>query len=188
MFSMLLRKDLHAVISCRGLFVSLLGFSLLAVFVSYLAFVADSLPGANAIALVSGVRWLVFLFCAVSLLNQSFISELRGGALAGLLETQCDPGKVYLSKTLVNVHFLLLLDLVVVLLLSGFFAPSLTVPVFALWLLGIPIVLGFSALGTLLSAISVRLDGRELLLPLLLFPLCAPLLLAAVTRKCLSRV
>ncbi len=127
-----------------------------------------------------GLIWVAFILAGVLGLAKSFAQEREQGSLEGLLLTPVPRGTIYLGKMLGNALFLavilaLLVPLAGVLLgvdLRGAAGPL------ALALLGG--VLGFSALGTLLGGVTAQVAGREVLLPLLLFPLLVPLLLVEV--------
>jgi len=127
-----------------------------------------------------GLIWVAFILAGVLGLAKSFAQEREQGSLEGLLLTPVPRGTIYLGKMLGNALFLavilaLLVPLAGVLLgvdLRGVAGPL------ALALLGG--VLGFSALGTLLGGVTAQVAGREVLLPLLLFPLLVPLLLMEV--------
>jgi len=127
-----------------------------------------------------GLIWVAFVLAGVLGLAKSFSQEREQGSLEGLLLTPVPRGVLYLGKMLGNALFLaVLLALLVPLagLLLGVDLRGAAGPL-ALALLGG--VLGFSALGTLLGGITAQVAGREVLLPLLLFPLLVPLLLVEV--------
>jgi heme exporter protein B len=127
-----------------------------------------------------GLIWVAFVLAGVLGLAKSFAQEREQGSLEGLLLTPVPRGVLYLGKMLGNALFLaVLLALLVPLagLLLGVDLRGAAGPL-ALALLGG--VLGFSALGTLLGGITAQVAGREVLLPLLLFPLLVPLLLVEV--------
>jgi heme exporter protein B len=127
-----------------------------------------------------GLIWVAFILAGVLGLAKSFAQEREQGSLEGLLLTPVPRGTIYLGKMLGNALFLaLILALLVPLagLLLGVDLRGTAGPLSLTLLAG---VIGFSALGTLLGAVTAQVAGREVLLPLLLFPLLAPLLLAEV--------
>lgn len=139
--------------------------------------------GPNAQALrdaAVGIIWLTILFAGVLAFNRSYQGELETGALEALLHYPGDRRAIFAGKLLANLAFVLLVEVVVVPLAAVLFdirvlhaAPALAGVLF----LG---SLGFVTLGTFYAAMASRVRAREVLLPLLLFPMLVPLLLAAI--------
>jgi heme exporter protein B len=126
-----------------------------------------------------GVIWLTVLFSGVLAFNRSYQIELDDDALEALLSYPGDRRAIFLGKLGANLTFVLLVEVIIVpltIVLYGLpiarpFADFVTV-----LLLG---TFGFVTLGTFYSALSSRSRAREVLLPLLLFPMLVPLLIAA---------
>ena len=128
----------------------------------------------------AAVLWVALLFAGMLSLQRGFLIEQERGCLSGLLLTPIDPSTLFLAKFLGNVLFLTIVEIIVTpitLVLFGSVWSSALLMLPVVELLGI---VGFSALGTLLSAIAVRTRAREVLLPVMLLPLLIPLLIAAV--------
>jgi heme exporter protein B len=128
----------------------------------------------------AGLLWVTLLLAGVLGLSKSFSQEREQGCMDGLLLTPVSRGVLYLGKMLSNTLFLLLILALLLPLFSLFFGVGLRgvwVPLAAVLLGG---TLGFTALGTLLGGITASLKGREVLLPILLFPLLVPLVVVAV--------
>ena len=128
----------------------------------------------------AAVLWVALLFAGMLSLQRGFLIEQERGCLSGLLLTPIDPSTLFLAKFLGNVLFLTVVETIVTpitLVLFGSVWSSALVMLPVVELLGI---VGFSALGTLLSAIAVRTRAREVLLPVMLLPLLIPLLIATV--------
>jgi heme exporter protein B len=127
-----------------------------------------------------GLIWVAFILAGVLGLAKSFAQEREQGSLEGLLLTPVPRGTIYLGKMLGNALFLAVILALLVPLAGVLLGVDLrgTAGPLALALLGG--VLGFSALGTLLGGVTAQVAGREVLLPLLLFPLLVPLLLVEV--------
>ena len=127
----------------------------------------------------AGVLWSTLVFAGNLSLNRSFVVEREAGAWTALGLAPLDPGAVYLGKVIANFLFLLLaatvfLPLIVVLLGTQSVAPQ---PLLAAsLLLG---VAGIASVGTLFAAMASRTRAREVLQPLLSFPILAPLLIGA---------
>ncbi len=127
-----------------------------------------------------GLLWVAITFAGVLALNRSFARELPNDALLGLLAAPVSPAALYLGKVLANTCFMLLMELLVLPLFAVFYDVALVrhaAPLAAILLLG---TWGFAVLGTMLSAMTVTIRTRELMLPVLLFPLLTPLLIAMV--------
>ena len=127
-----------------------------------------------------GLLWVAITFAGILALNRSFARELPNDALLGLLAAPVSPAALYLGKVLSNVCFLFLMELLVLPLFAVFYNVSVlrhAAPLAAILLLG---TWGFAVLGTMLAAMTVTIRTRELMLPVLLFPLLTPLLLAMV--------
>jgi heme exporter protein B len=128
----------------------------------------------------AGVIWLTVLFSGVLTFNRCYEQELENGALEVLLLYPGDRRALFLGKMLGNLVFLLLVQLVLVPAAALLYdLPVLEAPgrLAAVLLLG---TFGFVTLGTFYAAMASRLRAREVLLPLLLFPMLIPLLVAAV--------
>lgn len=126
-----------------------------------------------------GIIWLTVLFSGVLAFNRSYQIELENDALETLLGYPGDRRSIFLGKLAANLTFVLLVEAVIVPLTAVLYGLSLARPFPALagvLLLG---TFGFVTLGTFYSALSSRSRAREVLLPLLLFPMLVPLLIAA---------
>jgi heme exporter protein B len=126
-----------------------------------------------------GLLWLAFLFAASLMLQPCFLREQTNDTLSALRLSVDDPFAIFLGKLIANTCFLLLTEL----LLLPIFAVLYNVPILPVlgWLVLILFLgsLGVSIAGTALSAVSAQARMRELLLPLLLFPLLTPVLVAS---------
>lgn len=127
-----------------------------------------------------GLLWVMFLLAGLLGLGKSFSQEKENACMEGLLLTPASRGSLYLGKMGSNVMFLVVLLAIVLPMFALMYHISLAgvlLPLCAVLLAG---VLGFSALGTLLGGMTSTLRGREILLPLLLFPLLAPIVIVVV--------
>jgi heme exporter protein B len=127
-----------------------------------------------------GLIWVAFVLAGVLGLGKSFAQEREQGSLEGLLLTPVPRGVLYLGKMLGNALFLSVLMLLLVPLAGLLLGVDLRGTAGPLILALLGGVFGFSALGTLLGGITAQVAGREVLLPLLLFPLLVPMLLVEV--------
>lgn len=127
-----------------------------------------------------GVIWLTILFSGVLAFHRSYQIELENGAMDALLLYPGDRRSIFIGKLGANLIFVGLVEAVmlpVAALLYGF--PLLAAPWRLALVLGLG-TLGFVTLGTFYAAMASRLRAREVLLPLMLFPMLIPLLVAAV--------
>jgi heme exporter protein B len=127
-----------------------------------------------------GILWVAFLFAGTIGLNRSFILEKENGCLIGLMRVPADRTAIYFGKLISNLIFLSIMEIFILPLFMIFFNIDLLShlgPLLVVVFLG---TLGFCALGTLLSSLSSNLKTREIMLPILLYPLLIPIIIAAV--------
>lgn len=170
-------KDLRTEYRSRQAFLTTLFFALLILMIFQFAF--D--PGSEVIREVSaGILWVALLFPGVIQLNRSFQKEGEEGTLQGVLLSPVDRGVLFLGKFLANWTFLVVVDLVTLLAFLILF--DLAVGWGLLWIVVLLLLAsaGFTAVGTLFAAMVSSIRTREVLLPILLFPIIVPALMAAV--------
>ena len=127
-----------------------------------------------------GLLWLAIVFGGLLTIGRLHQLEADDGALEQLALYPVDRRALYAGKALAGATAMLVLGgllLPVVALLYGIDLASAWLPLSVILLLG---AVGFAAIGTCYAALTVRMRSRELLLPLLMLPAVAPLLLAAV--------
>ncbi|MGA9193067.1 MAG: heme exporter protein CcmB [Anaerolineales bacterium] len=168
-------KDLAAELRSRELLGAMLVFALLVILIFNFAL---ELQVATRKAITSGVLWTTFAFAGTLGLNRSMGMERERGCLDALLLAPVDRSAIYFGKALANLVFLLLVAVIVLPVYSALYGVSL----FNAGLVGVIVlgVVGYVAVGTLLSAMSVQTRTRDILLPILLFPVVLPVLVAAV--------
>ena len=130
--------------------------------------------------IAGGMVWVAFLFAAVVALNQTWARELRNQVLDAYRVSPAPPNSLFLAKALGNFIFVGVLEGLMTPLFMVFYNLR---PLGPAWQL-IPVaMLGTWALvvnGTFFAAMSLRTRSREIMLPLLLFPISIPALLAMV--------
>ena len=128
--------------------------------------------------LAPGILWATFIFAGTIGLNRSLAVEKDRGCLDGLLLAPVDRSAIFFGKTIGNLVFMLLVDAIVLTIFSFLYG----LPVFQPGFLGVIILgsIGYSAVGTLLATMVVQARTRDILLPILLFPLTLPVVIAAV--------
>ncbi len=170
-------KDILSELRTKEMLSSMLIFCLLVIVIFNIAF--D--PGSSYLEeLVPGILWVAFTFAGTLGLNRSMISEQENGCLQGLLLCPIDSSAIYVGKLVGNILFILLAEVIILPLVAVLYNVTL-LPVLVKLLVVIGLsTLGFSAVGTLLSAMAVNTRTREILLPILLFPVEVPVIIAAV--------
>jgi len=128
----------------------------------------------------AGYLWLALFLSSTLALSESFRVELEDDALEGLCLLPVDPRALYYGKAVANLLFLLALSCILVPLSFGLYGPSLRLPLVNLIALLVFGLAGLAGPGTLYSAMTSRARGRDVMLPLLLFPLVVPVLVAGV--------
>jgi heme exporter protein B len=130
-----------------------------------------------------GAVWLATLFSGVLAFNRSFQVELESGALEPLLQYPGPRWTIFAGKLLGNMMFLTLMVAIVVaagVVLFGVRIPAGWPSLLGVFALGI---VGLVVLGTFYASMASRSRAREVLLPLLLFPMLVPVLIAATTAS-----
>lgn len=168
-------KDLAAELRSRELLSAMLVFSMLVILIFYFALELD-VKARNAIA--AGVLWVTFAFAGTLGLNRSMAIEKDRGCLDGLLLAPVDRSAIYFGKVISNLAFMLIVEVIVLPIYSILYNINL----FNAGLIGVILLgsVGYSAVGTLLSTMTVQARTRDVLLPILLFPVVIPVLVAAV--------
>jgi heme exporter protein B len=180
---LLLWKDLLLELRRRESLLTMFFFGTLLLFVFHFAF---DLEPDRAAQMAPALLWLAFLFTGTLGLAQLFHAERENHCFDALLLSPLDRGALFLAKSSFNLILMVLVELVVIPLFWILFnlrSWNLLPQVFLVTLLG---TIGFCVLGTLMSAITLRARARELLLPLVLFPLMVPVILATI--RCLEEV
>lgn len=129
---------------------------------------------------IPGILWIAFMFSGTLGLNRLFAAETENGCLEGLLMTPADRGTIYLGKMAAASLFMIISEAVIFTIGLVLFNITVWAEIPYLLLVFILGTLGFTAVGTLLSAIAVNTKLREVLLPLMLFPVILPVLIYAV--------
>ena len=131
-------------------------------------------------AAAAGLLWLTVLLSGVLAFNRSYELELEAGALDALLLYSGARWPIFAGKLLANLTFVLLVEAITVPIAGVLYDLPLWTPLPGL--VGVLSLgtLGFVTLGTYYAAMASRVRAREVLLPLLLFPMLVPLLVAAV--------
>lgn len=169
------QKDLAAELRTKENLAAMIVFALIVLVIFNFAF---ELQDVDLTVVGAGVLWVAFTFSGILGLGRSFAMERDKGCLEGVLLSPVDRGAIFLGKVISNFIFISTME-------------AITLPLYAIlnnsalpwWPLVLYIVLGtlgFAAVGTLFSAMAASTKMREVMLPILLFPVAIPLLMAAV--------
>src|SRR5512143_3144005 len=173
--SAIVQKDLSSELRSRELLSAMLVFSLLVILIFNFALELDL---GTRRSITSGVLWATFAFAGTLGLNRSMAIEKDRGCLDGLLLAPVDRSAIYFGKVISNFAFMLIVEAIVLPVYSVLYSVNLFRPgLLLVILLG---SIGYTAVGTLLSAMSVQTRTRDVMLPILLFPVVIPVLIAAV--------
>jgi heme exporter protein B len=172
-----LAKDLRLEWRSKDAINSMLFFALLVVVIFSFSF---SPTAEESRQIAGGLIWVAFLFAAVVALNQTWARELRNQVLDAYRVSPAPSDALFLAKAIGNFLFVTVLEAVMAPLFIVFYSLRALGPGWQL----LPIaVLGTWALvvnGTFFAAMSIRTRSREIMLPLLLFPISIPAILAMV--------
>ncbi len=168
-------KDLAAELRSRELLSAMLVFSLLVILIFNFALELDIKTRQSVTA---GVLWATFAFAGTLGLNRSMAVEKDRGCLDGLLLAPVDRSAIYFGKVISNLAFMLIVEAIVLPIYSVLYNINLFQPgLLMVILLG---SVGYVTVGTLLASMAVQTRTRDVLLPILLFPVVVPILIAAV--------
>jgi heme exporter protein B len=178
-------KDLRAEFRTKQMLNSMMIFALLVIVIFSYAFGNEAMLEVKVLnikvvdLLAPGILWIAFTFAGMLGLSRSFASEKEEGCLEGLKLCPVDRSEIYNGKVISNAVLMLLMEITTIPIFIVLFSydvkniPGLIVVV----LLG---TFGFIVVGTLLSALSVNTRTREILLPVILFPVLLPVIISAV--------
>jgi heme exporter protein B len=168
-------KDLAAELRSRELLSAMLVFALLVILIFNFALELD-IAARNAVT--AGVLWVTFAFAGTLGLNRSMAIEKDRGCLDGLLLAPVDRSAIYFGKMISNLAFMFIVEAIILPAYSILYSTNLFNP----GLIGVILLgsVGYVAVGTLLASMAVQTRTRDVLLPILLFPVVVPVLVAAV--------
>ena len=170
------RKDLLLELRSKEVAVATLFFSGLVLVILAFALGPNETALRNASA---GVLWIALAFAGVISASQSYQGELEDGALEQLLLYPVPRATLFLGKLLSNWLFMLVLGALLLPLSAAVFGADISAigPLLLTVALG---TLGFSLIATFYAALTANLRARESLLPVLIFPIIVPVILASV--------
>ena len=171
----ILAKDIRCELRSKQTWISMGLFALLVLVIFNFAF---DLRVDNRAAVAPGALWVSFIFASLLGLGRTIAAEQDHGSLDRLLLCPVDRKAIYLAKLLGNLLFIGVVEIVALPIFAALFnVPLFLGPLIPIVLLG---TLGIATIGTIFSAMAAATRARELLLPLLVFPLIVPVVIGAV--------
>lgn len=168
-------KDLRSELRTRQAWMSMGLFALLTLVVFNFAF---DLRITDQRVVGPGALWVAFIFASILGLARNITVEQDRGPMDRLLTLPVDRAIIYLAKVIGNVIVISVVELVALPVFAALYnLPVLTWPIVPITLLG---TLGVAAVGTQYAALAANTRARELLTPLLIFPLITPVVIGAV--------
>ncbi len=173
----ILTKDLRLDVASPGRLAAVVLFSVVTLLLFSFAVGPDTTSLQRNTA---GYLWLALVLSSTLALGESFRLEVEDDALEGLLLLPVPPASIFFGKAAANLLFLLALAALLVPLSFGLYGAAVRGSVLELVAILVLGTAGLAGPGTLYSAMTARARGSDVLLPLLLFPLVIPVLIAAV--------
>jgi len=169
-------KDLKAEGRSFQLLSAMWIFSFLVILIFNFAFELNIRERTNV---ASGILWVAFVFAGTLGLNRSMAVEKDRGCLDGLLLAPVDRSVIYFGKVIGNLFFMFMVEIPVLFLFAVFYN------YFEIFNWGVILVIvlgsiGYTVVGTFLSSMSAQSRSRDVLLPILLFPVVLPVVINAV--------
>src|SRR5512146_2345398 len=174
---LLMRKELTVEVRSREIVYTTAFFAVACVLVFSFALVKEGRALEDAAA---GILWIAIAFAGTLGLGRTFERERHSETLRALLLAPTDRPAIYVGKLLGIVALLFVVELVLVPLVGLMFQAAFAQALFWMVALLVTGTLGFSAVGTLFAAMLVRARSRDVMLPVLLYPITVPVIIAGV--------
>lgn len=171
------QKDLALELRSRDILMGAFVFSLLTVLV--MSFAVDPTQGGRT-SVVAGLVWVTLLFSSGITLGKGIALERENGCLEMLLTIPGDRAAIFIGKAAANVVFIVITAALVVPVFGVLFRVDLWERIPALALVVVLGALAIAGPGTLVGTMVLETRAREMLLPILLFPLEIPALIGCV--------
>jgi heme exporter protein B len=172
-----LSKDLRLEWRSKDAINSMLFFALLVVVIFSFSFDPTAEESRR---IAGGLIWVAFLFAAVVALNQTWARELRNQVLDAYRVSPAPANSLFLAKAFGNFIFVAILELLMTPLFMVFYNLRSIGPIYLLVATSLLATWALVANGTFFAAMSLRTRSREVMLPLILFPISIPALIAMV--------
>src|SRR3989337_2557947 len=177
---LVLKKDFAIELKSREILYTTLFFAVSCVLIFSFAFVEEGAPiGGNSVA--AGILWIAMLFAGTLALGRTFERERYGETIRALLLAPAPRPALYVGKLLGILCLLGLTEVLLVPLIALLFSAPMLLERLALL---VPLLafgtVGFAAVGTLFAAMLMRARTRDVMLPILLYPITIPVIIAGV--------
>jgi heme exporter protein B len=173
----IMMKDLRAEVRTKEAINASLGFAI--VILMLFSFAFD--PEADTTKVISGgLLWIVFAFAGALVLNRSFARELPNDCLDALVAAPISGAALFLGKALANYFLVLAVEMVSLPVFGIFYNVHWTHQFGELMLVLALGTWGLTVIGTVFSALTVNIRLREVMLPMLTYPIMVPALMAAM--------
>ncbi len=170
-------KDVRVEWRHRETLASMCVFGLLVMFLFNFAFEPAR---EETLRLLPGLLWVAFAFAGILGFNRSFAAERENQCLQGMRLAPIDPGAIYLGKMLANLFFLGIAEVVVVFAASLWYNFSFLPSLRGFACIAFLGTLGYVAVGTIFGAVAANTRMREVMLPVLQFPVAVPVFIGAI--------
>ena len=175
---LVLKKDLAIEAKSREIAYTTLFFAISCVMIFGFAFVMEE--GVPVDGAAAGILWIAVAFSGTLALGRTFERERYGETLRALLLAPASRPAIYAGKLLGMILMMTATEIILTPLVALLFhAPLFAHPLLLIALLGLGTI-GFAAVGTLFAAMLVRTRTRDVLLPILLYPITIPVIIAGV--------
>lgn len=168
-------KDLRVEFRSREILYTMTFFAAMVLLIFSFAFIKESVPIADV---VPGILWVAVAFAGTLGLSRAFDREREAETMRGLLLTPTSRTALFLGKAVGIAVFMLLVEVVVVPMVAILFNSPLFNEPLPLVLVLVLATVGFSVVGCVFAAMLLRARSRDVLLPVVLYPILVPLLIA----------
>ncbi len=174
---LVMRKDLTVEVRSREIVYTTAFFAVSCVLVFAFALIREGRPLEDAAA---GILWIAIAFAGTLALGRTFERERHSETLRALLLAPADRPAIYVGKLLGIIALLFIVELVLVPLVGLLFQAAFAQAI--VWLIALLVTgtVGFAAVGALFAAMLVRTRSRDVMLPVLLYPITIPVIIAGV--------
>jgi heme exporter protein B len=174
---LVLQKDLTVEIRSREIVSTTVFFAISCVLVFAFALVKD---GRTVVDAAAGILWIAIAFSGTLALGRTFERERYTDTLRALMLAPADRPAIYVGKLVAIVAMMLAVQVLLVPLVALLFQAGLFAAPLLLGTILLAGTLGFAGVGTLFAAMLVRARSRDVLLPVLLYPITIPVIIGGV--------
>jgi len=171
------RKDLRAELRTKEAINASLAFSLVILVLFSFAFDPTE---KETVAMSGGLLWIVFAFAGTLVLNRSFAREVPNDCLDALVAAPISGGALFMGKAAANFALVIAVEFVSLPVFGIFYNVHWTTHFWSLMLVLALGTWGLTVIGTIFSALTVNIRLRELMAPLLVYPMLIPCLMSAM--------